>query len=813
VSIINCISGKVSKEILDDLTRQYDDILNELAGDTLAADAELVRRVSADKATVRKSRILNAIKSKAIHEEANELFKQEQANWDKMGPIKQKVLRAAFQKPSWHKAYRRVALERADNVSDGYMQHYTTMMPTFMRVIRERGRDREANEVILRGLVEGPDVTNDNTLREAISEIRKFLKWEAAEFHRRGILVGDTGDDYVPVYHNPEVVTKMGEQEWLNWISQRSDESRTYDLKKYKKGVSASRLREIYQQAYDTMENGAAAEARRTLERGGVAGPRVPGHTDLFARKQTYKIFHPRTGQDYVDVMAENVGLENGMSALVNHMQVTARDMAIADIMGPRPTSMHAHMRTVATREGASAQQLQVLDGEFRTLMNQWTGSSDNAVLKTALTVQKLQSGALLGGAGLATLSDQAFVGNTKRLFRMLDADGRTTAWLNSLTQKEALEAVHMTEAFARNNINRFDVGAGEGLEQGFQQGITRAKNFVHSASGLTYMTEKAGDQISLITSGYLGSLLRRGADWGELKSMDPMLRRAGLNSKDWGRLLERGVMDERGFLLVDALPDDMMDVGVKLRSLNSAMRRYATNAPDLTMKAWSSGRVFGDRARGDLMHVAASSVAQFKSFPVMVWRNHFLPSMMKIAQEGAFSPYGMSFAVTSMEALMLGALVVQLKQLSQGKPTMENSPELWVRAGLQGGFYGLVGDVVLKDPNGYGRNLIAEMAGPVPNTTADVAMWLTKTGWSMLDGDPSTDIDTQAFTRALKSFVPGSTIWYTRAATDRMIWDSLNIAMDPEYYETMQRQRDRQISEQGRLGWWAPGMSPNIGR
>ena len=194
------------------------------------------------------------------------------------------------------------------------------------------------------------------------------------------------------------------------------------------------------------------------------------------------------------------------------------------------------------------------------------------------------------------------------------------------------------------------------------------------------------------------------------------------------------------------------------------------------------------------------SSVMQFKSFPVQIWRNHFVPSLVKMAQ-GDLSPLAMLVA----QSIFLGGMVVQLKETLKGNEFMSyDDPKFYMKAMWQAGFMGLVGDTLFKDPQGYRRSIIAELAGPAPTVAADLA--LTIMGSISNGFTAGEEVDTAALTRAMRPFVPFSSLWYAKTALDRIIMDTLNTVLDDDYYKTINRRRKIMQDERGGQGWWEQG-------
>jgi hypothetical protein len=67
------------------------------------------------------------------------------------------------------------------------------------------------------------------------------------------------------------------------------------------------------------------------------------------------------------------------------------------------------------------------------------------------------------------------------------------------------------------------------------------------------------------------------------------------------------------------------------------------------------------------------------------------------------------------------------------------------------------------------------------------------------------------------RRYTPGTSLWYTRLAIDRLLWDAVQRELDPEYPQAFRRIEDRARREFGQEMWWGPGRSepgraPNLG-
>jgi hypothetical protein len=65
------------------------------------------------------------------------------------------------------------------------------------------------------------------------------------------------------------------------------------------------------------------------------------------------------------------------------------------------------------------------------------------------------------------------------------------------------------------------------------------------------------------------------------------------------------------------------------------------------------------------------------------------------------------------------------------------------------------------------------------------------------------------------KGFVPGNNIWYTKAATEHLVWQRVMEMLSPGYLNTI---RSKTAKEYGQDWWWQPGRPapdrlPDLGR
>ncbi|MFH3824472.1 hypothetical protein WDA45_13255 [Acinetobacter pittii] len=235
-------------------------------------------------------------------------------------------------------------------------------------------------------------------------------------------------------------------------------------------------------------------------------------------------------------------------------------------------------------------------------------------------------------------------------------------------------------------------------------------------------------------------------------------------------------LLDEQGMAVVEA--------GLRERTFMSAGQRKGT----------VTGEIF-------------KSMLQFKSFPAAFLMRHGSRalSMEKGTSKAA---YGASiFAMTTL----LGALVVQLKELANGNDpqTMWDSEDpqktmnFLTRSAVQGGGLSILGDILVAGTDTSGRSTSDFLVGPF-GSDAKAVLGLTVGNLTQYYEGKDTNAANEAF-KLVKNKIPAQNLWYTKAATNRLVFDELQDIVAPGYREKLLRKAER---EQGRTRWWGDDLN-----
>ncbi|MGL4396610.1 MAG: hypothetical protein ACRCS9_08740 [Hyphomicrobium sp.] len=227
---------------------------------------------------------------------------------------------------------------------------------------------------------------------------------------------------------------------------------------------------------------------------------------------------------------------------------------------------------------------------------------------------------------------------------------------------------------------------------------------------------------------------------------------------------------------------------------------RYAVPEPTVRSSVFLKG---GARP-GTLVGELARGFAQFKSFGVAVVMLHGGRTAQTVAGSGraAGAKYAGALLISSA---IFGALAIQLKEVVNGRdPRDMTKPEFWGAASLQGGGWGIWGDFLFADVNRFGGGLSDTVAGPLVGFANDARKLTIGNIIELAQGN-----DTKAGKEAVafgSRYMPGSSLWYTRAAWERIVVDQLHELADPHARQAFRAKIANRKREYGNGFWWAPG-------
>lgn len=291
---------------------------------------------------------------------------------------------------------------------------------------------------------------------------------------------------------------------------------------------------------------------------------------------------------------------------------------------------------------------------------------------------------------------------------------------------------------------------------------------------------------------------------WGELgkanRATRRLLERYGFNAADWDaiRLDGAGAARKADFLSPKAIEADR-GRALADRFLGMLLMESDFASPQSMLRARAA--LYGATRPGTKAGEFIRTTMQFKSFAVMWYMLHVERALREGISHGKL--YGAAYIGAVASVMMLGgALVIQLKNMRSGKdPEPMDGQQFWMRAMIQGGGLGLIGDLFASETNRFGGGALSTFAGPVFGIIDEAAKPLAdayrRGSW---DKVPAAAAKTAA------SYVPGSSLWYFSLGYQRIVADQLQRMLDPDAHKAFRRRVQMQQRDYGAGFWWAPG-------
>lgn len=237
------------------------------------------------------------------------------------------------------------------------------------------------------------------------------------------------------------------------------------------------------------------------------------------------------------------------------------------------------------------------------------------------------------------------------------------------------------------------------------------------------------------------------------------------------------------------------------------------------TVSGTIASRRIGMRRVGTVGGLLIGSWAKLKTYPISHFQHHgyraaniFHRNGGGIRGAGAASGYYIAgLLVPSM--LMVGMGLV-LRDVLDGKdPSDVTDPDFWNRAFFAASSLGWAQDIFQGLFSSDDRINAFDLQGPLIGTIADF-LNVGKESVQAMAGDEKAKPEA-AVVRLGRNLTPKT--WYTKLATDRLIWDNVQEWADPEAAEAFRRAEARLRTTRGQEYFWAPGAnvperSPNFG-
>ena len=328
-------------------------------------------------------------------------------------------------------------------------------------------------------------------------------------------------------------------------------------------------------------------------------------------------------------------------------------------------------------------------------------------------------------------------------------------------------------------------------------------------ASGLTAWTQGQRNSFGLDFQWHLARQMGNPLSEIETK-FQGMMRRYGITDDDW-EIMRSVPLEEHGGTSYFR-PQNMHDLDLPTETVDNIVTKileamntemdFAVPTPDARVRAIQT---WGGKERGSFTGEAARMTMMYKSFSMTQFMTHMYRSGPKFVGVYALR-LGISLSV-------MGALAIQMKEISRGREPRQMDGAFLLAAMMQGGGLGIFGDFIdasgVGNKSRFGNSVMATAMGPGASLVEDV-VGLGVSGFDFAT-DPFTGDDTnlgREGARLLQRYTPGNNLWYARLLFERLLFDNLQEMTDPKAKQNRKKYERKIKTERGQDYWWKRGES-----
>lgn len=636
-------------------------------------------------------------------------------------------------------------------------------------------------------------------------------------FNESGGKIGTLENWGMPQHHSQELVARAGKQTWIDAVLPALDRSKYVN----DAGVpmTDAQVRDFLGHAWDTIATGGYAN----IEPGKFQGTGARANRNAEERQ-----IHFKSADAYLNYWA-HFGERTFPDILMGHVEAMARDTAFIEHFGPNPDATYRMLRDTALRDAsiASPTKLQKIKGQvlgvdalYDVASGRTQPVANRTVAKVFDTIRDLNVAGKLGQAVWASVFGDKVMLETMNHLNNLPL---MQSWRNEMrilnpanaADRRILQRQGLMLDYARNAMARWGDNYGSSAWSG------KLANAVMRISGMNAINEWRRGSFGLTMMSALGHEVST-KDFRQMKGVDGhLLKSYGIDEGTW-KVWKLAQLEDYGhgnttMLTPDAIariPDAALkkaniiaqaDTGAEAKTVRQqAITRLlgaVTSESHLAIvePGWRErAQIMSKNPRGTLQGELARAFWQFKTFPLAQFERMWDVSMSRPTTGGKV---GTLSAIMAMQ-ILAGAMIVETRDMLSGKDPRPMDWKFGLQAFLQGGALGIYGDFIYGfNETRYGTGPLEVAAGPTIGPALDL---MTSTMTAAKNASEGKDTQLAAkYLNIAKGFIPGNNLWYTKAATDHLIFQNIQEQLSPGYLAHV---RNYAMKNYGQQYWWQPG-------
>jgi hypothetical protein len=619
-------------------------------------------------------------------------------------------------------------------------------------------------------------------------------EWGAKYVQSAGKIFEEMENWRLPQFWNGERVRGFGQAQFVKDITDavQSGGLRVFDKERLEFATDPARINALIEKA-----------ARDIVTEAGSA--------PVFSKEmRTFHFEDGKKGFEAFKLLQEKYGAgQDVMSVLSGHLNSMAREIGLVDVLGPQ------HAATAATlAKNARAWEKSGKAGQGKVRVARALGQESASAIERTYAVQSGEAngvenaawGGFLGAmrslmtaSSLGSAIVPAFIGDSVTMALAARANGigpiqviaHAIKALAGDSQAGKQAAAHLL--VSGHAMSDHAIGAMRYADQtGMPELVRKVSDTVIRLSGLNAWTEGAKKAFTMDMLNHIAANVGHDAAHVEAP-LQAFLKRYRITPSEWDHLRALPLYDFRGAKYFDSSRSISDPVARKLFEGILEERAFGVLEPDSRIRGFTTQ---GQRA-GTISGELARAGTMFQSFSMTMIMTHLHALAIRDGLSGNRAANAIAFFGLH---ILAGAAIVQARQILQGKdPIGMSQPKFWAQAALQGGGAGFFGDLVGGVTQAADRTVIGKFSGPLGGLVDDSAQFVNAVAHRQ-PGAVGKGVN------LLRHVTPGQNLWFSRLATDRLLFDQIQRWADPNYAQSFARREQRAMKEYGQGTWWRQG-------
>lgn len=536
---------------------------------------------------------------------------------------------------------------------------------------------------------------------------------------------------------------------------------------------------------------------------------------------ETHRFLHYKDADAWIR-MHEKYGDGSVFDVLSRHIADMTHKTALVEVFGPNPEmamrNIQSQAKVIAKANGVSMAEIKKMERVFKNVVDPMfeiaTRSNpvdpESGLAAAAGTVSNLTTSALLGSVSLvSTMGDLATTAVIRKLNGLPMTGGMRFYFDSVISDRELSRQVATSSGwiFEQSINHMYSVERFNNVQNVGQAWSRRVADVNLRASGMVALTTAARYRAQAEFSAYMARTANKAFDEVPYKHV---MARYGITPQEWDAFRKIKAFEPKpGVKLLrpmDILASDMEgDKTALFRKFQSMILSESRGmVPDSTVEASVAlkGSTRPDSLHGAILH----SFSMYKNFPLTFFQQYGQYAMTTKTAQGRLGFVAGLAAATTVS----GAIGVQLNEMKNGRDPMDmTSGKFWLKSFMKGGGAGIWGDFLYSTTNDFGGGPAETVAGPLTGVVGDgIGLVLGEAG-DLFAAESLEDYDSQLPKRLVDfahRYTPGSNLWYAQGAFNKLFWEHLENAADPEASERRQRRMNNQERTYGNEYFWEPG-------